>query len=90
MTDQISTLFLILGLIFPRLTLFVCWLTGSIPANTTPFALDVIGALFLPRFLIAVWAYEAHVHIGWVVAYVVLGLAELLGGGGKVATTRSN
>jgi hypothetical protein len=57
-----TTAFLIFGLFFPRLTLLAYWLGESIPANSTPFALDVVAALVAPRLLIAAWAYESGQH----------------------------
>lgn len=57
-----SSAFLFFAALFPRLTLLVCWVSGVMPANHTPFIADVLGAIVAPRLLIAVWAYEAGMH----------------------------
>jgi hypothetical protein len=72
-----TTEFLVLGLLFPRLTLVIAWILGGIPVNDTPLLADALGTVFVPRFLIAFWAYNAQVHPIWVILYVVLGLAEI-------------
>lgn len=72
-----TTAFLVFGLFVPRLTLLWTYCFGNMPVNSTPFALDVVGAILVPRFLIAYWTYENHVHVMWTIMYVVLGLAEL-------------
>lgn len=69
-----TTAFLVCSLLFPRPTLLVCWLWLGMPENTTPLALDVLGAIFAPRLLLAWWAYEASVHPFWIVLYVVFSL----------------
>jgi hypothetical protein len=79
-----TTAFLIFGLFFPRLTLLAYWLGESMPANSTPFALDVVAALVAPRLLIAAWAYESGQHPLWVVAYVLaFALATFAGRGSR-------
>lgn len=76
-----STGFLVCAVFFPRLTLFFCYVTGNVPFNTTPFAVDVIGSLFLPRLLIAAWIYDSHkdVHWAWMAILVALTLVEVFG-----------
>ncbi len=73
-----TTLFLICGLILPRLTLLAAFMLGNIPPNSVPFVLDVVGAIFIPRFLLAFYAYESGQHIGWVAAYIIFGIFELI------------
>lgn len=76
-----SDWFLIGGLFFPRLTLVVSYLDGSIPANDSPFMLDLIATMCWPRFLIAYWAYHTPgVNQMWVVALIAAGLGELFAG----------
>lgn len=87
-----TTGFLVCAVFFPRLTLFFSYVTGSIPFNTTPFAVDVIGSLFLPRLLIAAWLYDSHkdVHWAWSAILVVLTIAEWSGGRRAQTTRRRN
>jgi len=83
-----TTTFLILSFLFPRLTLLGYWLAGWMPLNSTPFALDVLCGLSLPHFLIALWVYETPgLHWGWAVAHVVIGLAKMLRAGRSSWTT---
>jgi len=72
----LSTLFLFSSAFFARTTLLVCWLFGALPVNHTPFAVDVLAAVFAPRLLIAWWAYEAHMHPLVVVVFAALELFE--------------
>lgn len=74
-----STLFLVLGLILPRITLLVAWLSDSLPANDTPFALDVVGTIIAPRLLIAYWTHTNQEHVLWTILYVVMFLAVFVG-----------
>ena len=82
-----STFFLVCALFFPRLTLLITWLFGNMPANDTPLAADVIGAIFVPRFLIAWWAYNLNEHTAWVVLFVLFGIVELLKGGSSATSS---
>lgn len=77
------TWFLVFGLFFPRLTLLCAYFSGQVPHNEIPFVLDVIGSIFFPRFLIADYCYENHVHPLWICIFVIVGLAEVLGVGSK-------
>ena len=61
-----SFLYLLSSWIFPRGTLFVSWLFFSLPYNTTPFWLEILGFLFLPRDLIAYWAYQLDESFVWI------------------------
>jgi hypothetical protein len=83
-TGNIALWLLVLGLFLPRLTLFIAaFLTGGYPANDLPDLIDVLGWLFLPRFLMA---YYIYIDIGantlWFWAYIVLGIVGLFGEGG--------
>lgn len=80
--------FLLTSLLFPRLTLLLCWLTGAIPPNSTPLFVDIIMGSAFPRFLIAFWAYEAHVDELWIAAHVVVGIMELSSGNSAVSKKR--
>ena len=61
-----SFFYLLFCLIFPRGTLFVSWLLFSLPNNDTPFWLEALGFLFLPRVLIAYWAYQLDASFIWI------------------------
>lgn len=80
---MITTTFLVLGLLFPRLTLLFTYLFGNMPDNSTPFGADVLCAILMPRFLIAFWVYEQHLNAIWIVLYVFFGIAELLSSSGR-------
>lgn len=84
---MITTTFLVLGLLFPRLTLLFTYLFGNMPDNSTPFAADVLCAILMPRFLIAFWVYEQHLNAIWIVLYVFFGIAELFVRPGQRTTT---
>jgi hypothetical protein len=71
-----TTMFLVLSLFFPRLTLLCYWLFGDMPPNSTPFIADVLGAVFVPNLLVAYWAWESKVHFMWVVVHVVFALTR--------------
>ncbi len=73
-----TSLFLWFSLLFPRLTLLICFLAGEMPANETHILIDVFGAILFPRALIAYWIYDTYPTISpmWVVVFVVLQLME--------------
>lgn len=71
-----TTTFLVLGLLFPRLMLGWCWFAGTMPANDTPFAADVLAYFLCPRLLVAYWTLQTPgVHIIWTILYVLLFLS---------------
>lgn len=54
-----DTLFLVLGLFLPRLTLILYFFfLGGVPFNTVPFILDIALAIFLPRVLIIIYIVQ--------------------------------
>jgi hypothetical protein len=79
-----STTFLVFALLFPRPTLLVCWLCGTLPTNDTPFAADVLGALLAPRLLLGWWTHaDATVHPVWTALFVGLFVLSTLFGGAR-------
>ena len=83
--------FLLLTLLFPRLTLLLAWLTGGIPQNSTPFFADVIGTWMVPNFLIAYWIWETPgVHPVWMVMHLAVGLWRLVKEREKVYQVKDN
>lgn len=73
--------FVLFSLFLPRTTLLFCWVFGAIPANDTPFFLDLLGALIAPRLLVAAWLWDDPAWgLGWALVFV---LASLVAGGGQ-------
>jgi hypothetical protein len=84
-TGHFSLLFLIGGLIFPRLTLFLAWLFTAYPPNALSDIANFLLWLFLPRFLIAYFIYaDLGTNNLWFWAYVVTGIMGLFGETGVV------
>ena len=82
-----TTTFLVIGLLFPRIALLAYYIGGMLPPNSTPFALDVFASLSAPRLLIAWWCWEseaAGVHPAWKFLYVAVWAA------GGMSGARSN
>ena len=52
-TGHLPVLLLVLGLFFPRLTLFGAWFFSAYPVNNLSDLLNFVLWLFVPRFLIA-------------------------------------
>ncbi len=77
---------LIVGLFLPRLALFLAaFVVGDYPTNPLPLLLNVLGWLFIPRFLMAYYVYvNAGTSNLWFWAYIILGVVGLLGEGGYV------
>lgn len=65
MEYEIGTAFLLIGLLFPRFTLFFWWITNNLPFNTTPLWGDVLLSIFLPRVLFCWWIYDVQGMSGW-------------------------
>ena len=54
-----ETLFLVLGLFLPRLTLVIYYFfLGGVPVNTVPFIGDILLSIFLPRVLIIIYIVQ--------------------------------
>lgn len=78
MTGEIAIWFLVLGLVFPRIALFIAWCNSCIPANNIPFAGDFFMAAIIPRVLILIyiatnmglcpwfWIHLTFLAIAWV------------------------
>ena len=80
-SGHIDPWMLILGLFLPRLALFLaCFVIGDYPPNSLPLLLNLLGWLFLPRFLIAYYIFvDAGTANIWFWAYLVLGVVGLVG-----------
>ncbi len=82
-TGHIPLWFLLLGLVLPRLTIFIAWLTTGIPANSLPDLVNFVLWLIFPRFLIAYFIYaDIGTNNLWFWAYVLLGIFGLVGESG--------
>ncbi len=85
-TGHIALWLLLLGLAFPRLSLFIAWLVpGAYPPNALPDLVNFVGWLIFPRFLMAFYIYsDIGLQNVWFWAYLVLGLVGLFGESGYV------
>ncbi len=85
-SGHIDPWILILGLFLPRLALFIAaFIIGDYPPNPLPLILNCVGWLFLPRFLMAYYIYvDAGTSNLWFWAYILLGVAGLVGETGYV------
>jgi hypothetical protein len=54
--------FYYIGIVFPRLTILIAWLSNAIPNNDVPFLLDFVCAFFAPRILIAYYSHLNNMH----------------------------
>jgi len=83
-TGHLALWLLLLGLVFPRFTLFLAWLVpGAYPPNPLPDLVNFFSWLVFPRFLIAYYVYcDSGMNNVWFWAYIVLGLAGLFGESG--------
>jgi hypothetical protein len=80
-TGHIDFWVLFVGLFLPRLALFLAW-AGFLPypPNTIPDIVNLLGWLFIPRFLIAYYIYtDMGTNNLWFWAYIVLGIVGLIG-----------
>ena len=83
-SGHIDLWLLLVGLVFPRLALFVAWLfIGDYPPNSLSMPVNVLSWIFFPRFLMA---YYIYVNVGpnnlWFWAYIILGIVGIFGESG--------
>jgi hypothetical protein len=85
-SGHIDTWILLLGLFLPRLSLFLAaFVVGDYPPNPLLPLINFIGWLFIPRFLMAYYIYvDAGTGNLWFWAYIILGVAGLVGESGFV------
>jgi len=85
-SGHIDLWILLLGLVLPRLALFLAaFVAGDYPHNTLPLLFNFLGWLFIPRFLMAYYIYtDAGTNNIWFWAYIILGVAGMIGEGGYV------
>jgi len=53
-----DSLFLVLSLFIPRVTLIIFYFTGSIPYNSVPFVGDILLTIFIPRVLVLIYIVD--------------------------------
>ncbi|MBL7127866.1 MAG: hypothetical protein ISS16_02660 [Ignavibacteria bacterium] len=53
-----DSLFLVLSLFIPRITLIIFYFTGSIPYNSVPFVGDILLTVFIPRVLVLIYIVD--------------------------------
>ena len=85
-SGHIDLWILVVGLFLPRLSLFLAaFVVGDYPHNPLPVLFNFLGWLFLPRFLMAYYIYvDAGTANIWFWAYIILGIAGMVGEGGYV------
>jgi len=71
-------IFLFCSLFFPRIVLFIAWMTGSIPSNNVPLFFDLFGAIIIPRFLIMYYIIHAELGAGWLIAHIIALIIQLI------------
>lgn len=85
---DIDTWFLILSLIFPRVTLLIAYCIGCIPFNTIPFWGDFFMAIFLSRALILIYIITNLGFGGWAVIHLIFCACALLGTSSQMNTSK--
>ena len=85
-TGHIAFWLLLIGLFFPRLTLFAAWAgVFPYPANPLPDIANFLLWLFLPRLLIAYYIFlDMGINNVWFWAYLVTGILGFFGESGYV------
>lgn len=80
-TGHIELWIVLLGLILPRLALFLAWAgLGVYPANPLSDIVNFVLWLVFPRFLIAFYIYtDIGMSNLWFWLYIVLGITGLMG-----------
>ena len=77
--------FLVLGLFFPRWTLFLSWIFGGLPYHVFPWIGSFLGAIIFPRLLIAIYIFQNWGYCVWFWIYLIIQLFLLLGTANRVA-----
>lgn len=76
---QLTDLFLIASLFLPRISLLVVYMQGSMPPNPTPFIVDVLLTMVMPRILVLILIVVTQGFTGWFWLHFIVAL--LLSGG---------
>ncbi|MBS1519274.1 MAG: hypothetical protein JSS91_14410 [Bacteroidetes bacterium] len=79
-----DTIFLVLSLFLPRITLIIFFLLHHIPLNSVPFIGDILLTVFIPRALILIYiAQNLGTDSPWFWIHLVVAVMVYLGGGKK-------
>ena len=91
MHQPIELWFLILSLIFPRLSLLGAYIWGGMPAHTgVPFWLCFLGSIFFARVLVCVFiAMNMGVESPWFIAHAIFCILGYIFGSIKISTRNS-
>jgi len=77
-----DTVFLILSLFIPRITLVIFYFIHSIPVNSVPFIGDVLLTIFLPRVLILIYIVDnLGTHSPWFWIHLIVAIIVYLSSG---------
>lgn len=85
--NDIGIWFLLLSLIFPRLTLLFWWIFGNLPLNNTPFIADIFSSIIIPRILICVWIYDLQGWSAWFITHLIVAIISYVSFGIKSVST---
>ena len=83
--DEVTTTVNIFGIFFPRLTLWIAWMKGYIPANDMPFAGEVLLTVLVPNVLLAIYNFSCGQTV-WGIAHLLCFIIRL---GGESSKARS-
>lgn len=79
-----DSIFLVLSLFLPRVTLIIYYLLNQIPLNTVPFLGDIILTIFIPRALILIYiAQNLGTGSPWFWIHLIVAIFVYFGGGKK-------
>lgn len=85
-----NTMLLFFGLFFPRISLWVAWLTGAIPPNTVPFWFEFFLTLFLPRALICFYIVTTlGWDSGWLIAHGIAWFVAVIAAAVRTSSKKS-
>jgi hypothetical protein len=78
-SNDIAVWFLVLSLLFPRITLLIAWCNNCIPLNTIPFWGDFFMTIFIPRILILIYiGTNMGCDSGWFWVHIVAAIFAYL------------
>jgi hypothetical protein len=85
-----DTIFLILSLFFPRITMIIFWFINQYPPNTVPLIGDLVLGILVPRVLILIYiAQNLGTDNMWFWIHLVVAIIVYLTGGKKYRDRRS-
>ncbi len=79
-----DTVFLVVSLFLPRLTLIFYYLIHQLPVNTVPFIGGILLTVFIPRALILIYiAQNLGTNSPWFWIHLIVAVIFYFGGGKK-------